>query len=288
MSNYINGLYKKVAELVDENSTMMHLAMGICNRKLHDAITKKTEEVEKDFVSKANYYKKNVNELANEKAQLLKKFQDEFNKVYDVYSNKCFQYLILKEQIDTTRVSTIGNIITLLDLKDKVEESQEYIAYITKRKELEDKLATIEVKEDYDKTYEVLNSLEDPKMQYDDQLARYIEKYGNLCGLVDKIQEIVDSVSDEGVNAIASISVIENAVVNETENNILAKIKALISGIIKKGNFETGYLLKATNRAESIDTEISQIAKKVEENSINVISIILDHKDKINKAFAAE
>lgn len=288
MSVYTNGLSNKIKDLVEENSTLLHLGFGVCNRKLQNAINSKVEEVEKDFVNKANFYKKNVNELTNEKAQLLKQYEDEFSKVYDVYSNKCFQLLVLKEQIELNRLSTIGNIITLLELKDKVEESQQYIEYINKRKELEQKLDTIEVKADYDKTYEVLNALEDPKLQYDDQLARYIEKYGNLCGLIDRIQEAADAVPNEGVEAIASISVVETAITDESKAGIASKIKAFLSNIFKKGDFEKEYLAKATEKVGVMDAEITKMADTVKEETINVVSIVLEHKDKINAAFTAE
>ena len=288
MSEYTNGLYKRLKELVEENSSLLHLGLGVCHRKLQSAINKKIEEVEKDFVNKANYYKKNVNDVAKEKAQLLKQYEDEFSKAYDAYSNKCYQYLVIKEQIELSRLSTIGNIITLLELKDKVEESQEYINYISKRRELEEKLNTIEVKADYDKTFEVLNALEDPKNQYDDQLAKYIEKYGNLCGLIEKIQEAVDVVADEGVEAISSISVTETAVVDESKASILSKIKALVSNLFKKGNFEKDYLSKVNERVSAIDSEMVKIANQVKEDTITVVSVIIEQKDKINEAFAAE
>lgn len=288
MSEYTNGLYKRLKELVEENSSLLHLGLGVCHRKLQSAINKKIEEVEKDFVNKANYYKKNVNDVAKEKAQLLKQYEDEFSKAYDAYSNKCYQYLVIKEQIELSRLSTIGNIITLLELKDKVEESQEYINYISKRRELEEKLNTIEVKADYDKTFEVLNALEDPKNQYDDQLAKYIEKYGNLCGLIEKIQEAVDVVADEGVEAISSISVTETAVVDESKASIMSKIKALVSNLFKKGNFEKDYLSKVNERVSAIDSEMVKIANQVKEDTITVVSVIIEQKDKINEAFAAE
>ena len=288
MASYINSLSNKVKDLVEENSSLIHLGLGVCNRKLQEAMSQKVEEVEKDFVNKANYYKKNVNELSNEKSELLKNYEAEFNKIYKAYSNKCFQLLMIKEQIELNRLSTIGNIITLLDLKEKVEESEEYIEYINKRKELEQKLETIEVKEDYDKTYEVLNTLEDPKLQYDDQLAKYIEKYGNLCELIDRIQEAVDAVPVEGAEAISSISVSETAVVNESKDSIVTKIKMFISSLFKKGDFEKGYLEKANERVKAIDAEALKIEETVKEESINVVSIILDHKEKINAAFAAE
>ena len=288
MSSYTVSLSNKISQLVEENSSLLHLGLGICNRKLQKAINQKVEEVEKEFVEKANYYKKNVNELSNEKADLLKKYEEEFKKIYDAYYNKCFQFLMLKEQIELNRLSTIGNIVTLLDLKDKVEESQEYIEFINKRKELEQKLETIEVKEDYDKTFEVLNALEDPKLQYDDKLAKYIEKYGNLCGLIDSIQEAVEAVFEEGVEAISSINVVETAMAEESKNDIISKIKKVLSSLFKKGDFEKGYFEKAVERVNTIDSEISKIIEKVREESVNVVSVVLDHKEKINAAFAEE
>ena len=250
MESVENRLIKYIQELSEDELNEIQILYAKFNNSLMESYNEKIQSIESNIDSQIAYYGKKVEECKSEKEEILSKYTNEFQKIYD---QRNLQYVNILSEIQEI-------------------QSNQKIALVNFE------VIAKKMKEDIDD--ELFDS-------YDKKLEALVTKYDGYEAIIseckNKLQECIESAKDDFDNIVKYRN--ESLTVTAKSNFIIEFINKLLSKFLGKSKFKTQVVEKMNDELLDIEKENNETVEIINEQTINLISKIEEVRDQINLEF---
>ena len=249
MESVENALIKYIEELSECELNELQILYAKFNNSLMQSYNEKIQAIQNNIDSQLSYYGK-IEDYQSEKEEILNKYSNEFQKIYDQRNLQFVNILSEIQEIQSNQKIALVNFeIIAKKMKEDIDD---------------------EVFDSYDKKLEALVT------KYDGYEAIILE-----CK--KKMDECLESAKDDFDNIVKYRN--ENLAVTVKSNFIIEFINKLLSKFLGKSKFKTQVVEKMNDELLDIEKENNETVEIINEQTINLISKIEEVRDQINLEF---
>lgn len=289
MGNLSERLSKQLSDLTDVEELKFKIEFAIFNNKLNESYKAKIEEIEKNFDAQAIFYGKKEEEYIDEKNKIVSKYNDEFQKIYDIRKEQFFNIINEIMEMQGNQKIAFANINKVVESREKFLKSAEYMEYKKQKKQFENIVNTTLNHAEFDKYSKLLEEMVDPLDEYYKKLYALTEKFDNYQAIISECEKKLVECADSANQDFEEIVKYRNsnmATLKKTNfvSNFINKVLNIFSG---KAKYEKNVVLKMENELAEIAKSNDNVVKIISEQTLNLVAKIEEVREEINKSFKA-
>lgn len=287
----MNNTGEKIMNIINEISELEILKAEILYSKFQNTLKKEYEEkiklVENDFLSKAKVYGKNPDEIINEKNNIIKKYDAEFQKIYD---SRREQFINIQNEIQemvANKMIVIANFNQVAKNKETYMDSEVYQEFVMKKNKFKNIIDTTLKSDEFNKYTKLLNELRDPLEVYQKKYIALATKFNSYDEAIKECeQKLYDCIEVSQQDFKAIVSHIDMSLVTVKKSNIFYNIiNKIINKLSNGSKFQKDVIQKIEKDILSIQQENQTNIELIENQTIGLIATIEQVRENINNEF---
>jgi len=281
----------KLASIVDEITESEIIKSQVLYAKFQNALKEsyhqKIQNIENDFMGKANFYGKSEGDCISEKNAILSKYEEDFQKIFD---SRRLQYINIQNEIQelvANKLIAIANFKQIAKSKSEFVNSPTYVEYLNKKQKFENIVETTLNHEEFDNYTKLLEELQDPLETYQRKLVALASKYDNYDATIIECEKKLDECLESALGDFEEITryVDSSLSVVKKENIIMKFINKFLSKVNGNAKFEKNVVQKMKNELLEIEEDISESVEIIDDQTINIVAAIEEIRANINTQF---
>lgn len=284
MENLGKRLYEKIKELSDIEVQEMELQFAIFNSKAIANYEEKIELINNNFIEQSNYYGKKIEDFENEKNEIISRYSEEFQKIYDTRKDQFINIINEIQEMQSNQKIALANIESLYNNWDSVLNSEEYEDYVTKKQKYEYIINISKNNEDIQKYTDSLKKLKNPIDLINIKMAAVVDKYEKYDGVIfeceKKIEDCIKALEDD-FNSIMKYR--NNSLVVPKKENFIVRLLNKLFGGNKK--FTREVIDKMNDEIDDIQKNDLKLLEIINDQTINLVAKIEELRQQINSEY---
>lgn len=278
-------IFKTLQDISQYELNEIQLLIAIIKKNITDSIDKHMETIGNEFKNSCEYYGKNVADVVITRDEIINGYNEVFNKIASKFEEQYMNLALEIQEAQSNQKIAITNMKRVMDSKTKYINSDEYVSFKNKIKELEAKRDNAEIKAEYDSVVEYLESLRDPVELYDEKLEMFAQKYISYCAIEEQCIEKLKECNGRAKEAIDSVMKYEvGQLAVAPKKSIFSFFTKFLNKITGAKRFEKEYVLKKKNNLEQITVSTDALSEEISNDTISIVYSIDAYKQSINQA----
>lgn len=280
-------LMDSIKEVMELENAQTELMSALYLRKIDEKVKNGIELIENSLKGQASVYSVNYENYKDRVNGIVENYTKEIEKVREEYE---FQFvnlqLELREVLANQKIAIV-NAKKISDTKIEFMKSDKYTEYISTKQKLVESLNNALKKAEYDKYYNMIESLSDPLEIYNQKKVSALNKYSAYESLVKSCESKINYCMNETFSEIDRITRenVESSLIIPKENAVAKIVNKIVNMFSGKTKFENKLTLVETNVAKlslNSDKKIDEIRNV----TIELVAEIQSEKDTLSEIAA--
>ena len=280
-------LMDSIKEVMEMENAKTELVSALYLRKINEKVKNGIELIENSLKGQANVYGVNYELYKDRVNTIIENYTKEIEKLREEYE---FQFvnlqLELREALANQKIAIV-NAKKITDTKIEFMKSDKYNEYLSTKQKLEDNLNNALKKTEYDKYYNIIESLADPLEIYNQKKISALNKYSAYDSLIKSCESKINYCMDETFSEIDRIirENVESSLILPKENVVVKIVNKIVNIFSGKTKFESKLKLVETN-VINLSLKSDEKVEEIRSSTIKLVAEIQSEKDTLSKIAA--
>lgn len=257
------------------------------NQELLNIYNSKISSIEKNIDDKILYYGRNIEDYSAQKENILNKYTEEFQKIYDQRKMQFFNIENEITEIQSNQKIAITNFYKVVDDRNKFLKTEKYNEYLSQKQEFQEIVNSTLNHDEFDKYTKLLEELVDPLEEYNKMMIGLLQKYNGYDALIVECDKKLEECLIATKSDFEKISRFRNqslAVINK-KNFVVAFFEKILNKFSGASKLEKEFIQEIENELSNIEKENNSIVSEISSQTNRIVELIENVRSEINSNY---